>query len=173
MLECPVRVDHALYEPTVAIANRITEEDLDTRVRSGHPQTDGQSASPEDYSSTSGTSPAVGQLSIQVECAWANRIVGLTCRILNYCYGSSARTYQAWTSLMVELESWNVGKPRTFHPFHESMPEPGKGLHFPKIWLQNDWHGKKLTIVNYTSPYLHANFHSHRHALLPSINGSY
>lgn len=139
LLECAVLVDHTLYAQTIASAVQITNEDVAARHAIHYPQ-EGQDDSP------------VSQRSQQkrdygVECAWTNRLVGLTCRVINFCFASATQSTPDWTTLLSELESWNIGKPESFRPFFELPPASDKGRPFPKICLQNDWHGMWFLIV--------------------------
>lgn len=133
MLQSPIHVDHTLYEQTVSVAIQITEEDLAARKvardRRGSQQHSPLVVLTEDRNDA------------RVDCAWANRLVGLTCRIIIYCYDIREQSIEKWTSLLVELESWNFGKPATFQPFFEMAPDPEGGRPFPTLHLQNDWHG--------------------------------
>lgn len=133
ILQCPIHVDHTLYEQTVSVAIQITEEDLAARK-----------VAPDQRGSQQ-HSPLVGLTEdrnhARIDCAWTNRLVGLTCRIINYCYQLRAQSTEGWTSLLVELESWNLEKPATFRPFFEMDPDPEGGRPFPTLHFQNDWHG--------------------------------
>lgn len=146
MLGCPVRVEHTLYEQTVAFAIRATEDDFQTRMAS-HSQPEGlQQPQHQHFPRTAdGCEERCGN---RADCAWANRMVGLACRVINYCFGSSTQTIKEWTSLLVELESWNLRKPDTFRPFFEQAPDPANGRPFPIVHLQNDWHGTYPNISN-------------------------
>ena len=134
ILECPVRVDHTLYRQTVAVAMGITEQDLAEGMNKHRGVEEEHEASP--------SAQARPRCNTKVECAWTNRLVGLTCRILNYCFDTRPRSIQEWSSLLIELETWGVEKPDTFQPYFETDPDPGNGQPFPKVYLQNDWHGE-------------------------------
>ncbi|KIW28137.1 uncharacterized protein PV07_07819 [Cladophialophora immunda] len=124
LLECPVNVDYTLYTQTVAVAQTITERGtVDWNADRGHEQ-DGSAATS----------------AIVVECAWANRIVGIALNVVNYCYSDSEKTVDQWATLLVSLERWNIEKPPSFSPFFECKPATSTGEGFPHIYLMSDWH---------------------------------
>ncbi|KAH7161005.1 hypothetical protein EDB81DRAFT_783722 [Dactylonectria macrodidyma] len=133
IFECPVRVDNILYDQTVATATEITEKDWMNRNISTICRREQQNGSLTPR-------PVEEICNIKVECAWANQLVGLTCRIINYCFDSRSRSVQEWLSLTMALESWNIRKPDAFRPLLEIGPDPANGRPFPAIYLQNDWH---------------------------------
>jgi len=140
VLECPVRVDHALYEQAISMAIRITDEDLMAR------------GAVQSYQNSACRPPSLtlveARCNTGVECARTNRLVGLTCRIINYCFDSNPQSIENWSSLLAELESWDIGKPNTFLPFFDMAPDPENRRPFPEIHLQNDWHGTSYVEYN-------------------------
>lgn len=76
-----------------------------------------------------------------IDCAWANRMVSLTCDIINYCFDEDEKSVDEWLILGAKLERWNVEKPVTFRPFCERERDIGRKRVFPEIWLASDCHG--------------------------------
>ncbi|KAF2094295.1 hypothetical protein NA57DRAFT_60925 [Rhizodiscina lignyota] len=76
-----------------------------------------------------------------LDCAWGNRMVGLLCDVINYCFQQGPRTFDTWTELWINVERWSWERPQSFKPFCERERDPSQKRIFPEIWLTSDCHG--------------------------------
>lgn len=110
------------------------------RISTGSPQETGQNSPVETAMKSEPYDP-------KVDCAWTNRLVGLACEVVNYCFGSQQQSIEKWMSLTTRVESWNIQKPLTFEPFFEQSSDISDGHPFPTVHLLNDWHGKLAMVA--------------------------
>jgi hypothetical protein len=124
LLRCPIKIDYTLFHQNIEATAELTREDLMQRQAGTN------------LASSSYPRPVI-------ECAWSNQMIGLTCDVINYCFGPREdKTVETWATLLAKAERWNLQKPPTFEPFHEQDPEKEQNQIFPRIWLSCDWHGE-------------------------------
>ena len=127
MLECPISVDFPLYVQTLAVVMEITQQDT-----AAHREQEAYMSLKTQHG-----------YKARAECAWSNKVIGLVCDVVNYCFGEADPTVEDWSTLLLKLERWNLEKPRTFVPFFERGHDNAQKRPFPDIYLSSDWHGKK------------------------------
>jgi hypothetical protein len=127
ILECPISVDFPLYIQTLAVVTEITELD-NTAQR--------EQESHSSFKIQHGHKAST-------ECAWSNKVIGLMCDVVNYCFKEAEWTVDDWSTLLLKLERWNLEKPSSFVPFFERGYNIAENRSFPEIYLSSDWHGKQ------------------------------
>ena len=78
---------------------------------------------------------------------WANRMVWIYARVVNYCFGSQeGRSNARWAALSAQVTQWHALVPGSFTPLFYRDPDP-EGSPFPAIWFLCEWHGESLRLM--------------------------
>ena len=83
---------------------------------------------------------------------WANRIVWIYARIINYCFGGpkqSSNDY--WVTLSGQVSQWKSLLPSSFEPLFQRSPDTDDEG-FPDIWFLCEWHGEFCPFLLVTLP---------------------
>ncbi|CAI4215969.1 unnamed protein product [Parascedosporium putredinis] len=121
-LRWPIKIDCPLFQQNLKAIKDLTKANLAERRTSLEP-------------------PGLRLPRPDIECAWSNHIIGLTCHVINFCFGpEQGKSVETWAVLLSQVECWNLEKPDTFAPFHEHDAEPEQNQVFPTILLSCDWH---------------------------------
>ena len=73
---------------------------------------------------------------------WANRIVWIYARIINYCFGGQKHTSNDyWVTLSAQMFQWKSLLPNSFEPLFQKNPDDDDDG-FPAIWFLCEWHGE-------------------------------
>ena len=73
---------------------------------------------------------------------WANRMVWIYARIINYCFGDRNRSLDDhWTRLSVQVSQWRRLIPSSFQPLYQSGSNIDNAC-FPATWFLCEWHGE-------------------------------
>ncbi|KAL1851687.1 hypothetical protein VTK73DRAFT_9378 [Phialemonium thermophilum] len=154
-LRCPIKIDYVLFQQNFEAVAQLTHADCLARGQlsagsrrraggGGDSTADDESAAvppPPPPPPLPATSHSCQSQQV-VECAWSNQIIGLTCDVINFCFGEPEHDHavETWAALLAKVERWNLEKPPTFMPFHEQDSRPEENQVFPRIWLSCDWH---------------------------------
>ncbi|RFU30276.1 hypothetical protein B7463_g6069, partial [Scytalidium lignicola] len=152
-LRCPIKIDYMLFQQNIEAVAQLTNADLIERQ--------GGSSS----ASTKTSRPTI-------ECAWSNQMIGLTCDVINFCFGPEQdKTVDAWATLLAKAERWNLEKPATFAPFHEQDAKPEENQVFLRISLSCDWHVMGLLYYHLSLILLKSNSPGQQRVFVTTFHG--
>lgn len=73
------------------------------------------------------------------DIAWANRMVWITVRILQWC-GSNHQGQDEWSEFKSLVDEWEFSRPISFAPFHYRSEDAREGRYLPEIWHSSLYH---------------------------------